>query len=109
MNFDEYQALARRTLSQDLEERERLAMTALGLVGEAGECSEAIKKHLFHGHTLDRAALTKELGDVLWYVAMLADSCGLSFDAIAEQNVAKLRARYPEGFSAAASVNRGET
>ncbi|HEY0735104.1 MAG TPA: nucleoside triphosphate pyrophosphohydrolase family protein [Herpetosiphonaceae bacterium] len=108
MNFNEYQDLARRTLSQDLDERERLAMTALGLVGEAGECSEAIKKHLFHGHPLDRPALAKELGDVLWYVAMLADSCGLSFDAIAEQNVAKLRARYPEGFSAAASVNRGE-
>lgn len=108
MNFDEYQALARRTLSQDLDARERLAMTALGLVGEAGECSEAIKKHLFHGHMLDRPALAKELGDVLWYVAMLADSCGLSLDAIAEQNVSKLRARYPEGFSAAASVNRDE-
>lgn len=108
MNFDEYQELARQTLSQDLDERERLAMTALGLVGEAGECSEAIKKHLFHGHPLDRQALAKELGDVLWYVAMLADSCGLSFDSIAERNVAKLRARYPEGFSASASVNRND-
>lgn len=109
MDFNEYQELARRTLSQDLDERERLAMTALGLVGEAGECSEAIKKHLFHRHPLDRSALARELGDVLWYVAMLADSCGLSFDAIAEQNVTKLRARYPEGFSVAASVNRDET
>ncbi|HEX6289477.1 MAG TPA: nucleoside triphosphate pyrophosphohydrolase family protein [Herpetosiphonaceae bacterium] len=109
MNFDEYQDSARRTLSAALDRRERLAMTALGLVGEAGECSEAIKKHLFHGHPLDQAALAKELGDVLWYVAMLADACGLDLESIAAQNITKLRARYPEGFSAQASIERDET
>ena len=109
MTFDEYQESARRTLSVTLAERDRLAMTALGLVGEAGECSEAIKKHLFHGHPLDQAAIAKELGDVLWYIAMLADTCGLSLSAIAAQNIAKLQARYPEGFSAQASIHRGET
>jgi NTP pyrophosphatase (non-canonical NTP hydrolase) len=108
VTFEEYQQAARRTLSQDLDERERLAMAALGLVGEAAECSEAIKKHLFHGHALDRSALARELGDVLWYIAMLADSCDLSLAAIAEGNIAKLRGRYPEGFSAAASLNRDE-
>ncbi len=109
MTFDEYQEAARRTLSVTLDERERLAMTALGLVGEAGECSEVIKKHLFHGHPLDRAAVTKELGDVLWYIAMLADVCGLSLSVIAAQNIAKLQARYPEGFSTQASLIRDET
>jgi NTP pyrophosphatase (non-canonical NTP hydrolase) len=109
MTFDEYQDWARRTLSQELNQRERLAMTALGLVGEAGECSEAIKKHLFHGHALDHAALAKELGDVLWYVAMLADSCGLSLGSIAAQNIDKLRVRYPDGFSTQASMERCES
>jgi NTP pyrophosphatase (non-canonical NTP hydrolase) len=106
MTFDEYQRLARRTLSDDLDPRERLAMTALGLVGEAGECSEAIKKHLFHHHPLDQTALAKELGDVLWYLTMLADACDLDLGAIAEQNIAKLRARYPDGFSTRASLDR---
>ncbi len=109
MTFDEYQEAARRTLSVTLDERERLAMTALGLVGEAGECSEAIKKHLFHGHPLDQAVIAKELGDVLWYIAMLADACGLSLSSIAAQNIAKLQARYPEGFSSQNSLHRSET
>ncbi|MDQ5828208.1 MAG: nucleoside triphosphate pyrophosphohydrolase family protein, partial [Chloroflexota bacterium] len=86
----------------------RLTMTALGLAGEAGECSEAIKKHVFHGHPLDRDAMRDELGDVLWYLAMLADACGLRLDDIAAHNVGKLRARYPAGFSPHASINREE-
>lgn len=108
MTFDEYQQLARRTITHDLAERERLTMTALGLVGEAGECSEIVKKHVFHQHPLDRTALEKELGDVLWYVAMLADTCGLSLDDVVAHNIAKLLARYPDGFSAAASQTRPE-
>jgi NTP pyrophosphatase (non-canonical NTP hydrolase) len=108
MDFHQYQERARRTVRLDLDPRERLTMTALGLIGEAGECAEAIKKHVFHDHPLDPAAMAKELGDVLWYVAMLADSCGLDLEAIAAGNVAKLQTRYPEGFSAAASIERRE-
>ena len=98
MTFDDYQALARRTMNTALDEHEARTMTALGLVGEAGECSELIKKHVFHNRALDRDDLQAELGDVLWYVAMLADACGLSLGEIAAHNVEKLRQRYPEGF-----------
>jgi NTP pyrophosphatase (non-canonical NTP hydrolase) len=108
MQLSEYQELARRSMSQQLDDPQRLTMTALGLMGEAGECGEVIKKHVFHGHPLDQAGMAKELGDVLWYVAMLADTCGLQLDAIAEQNIAKLRMRYPDGFSEAASRERQE-
>ena len=51
----------------------------------------------------------KELGDVLWYVAVTADAYGLDLDDIAEANIAKLKARYPEGFDTARSRNRPET
>ncbi len=98
MTFEEYQALARRTMNTALDEWNARTMTALGLVGEAGECSELIKKHVFHNRALDRDDLRAELGNVLWYAAMLADACGLSLDDIAAHNVEKLRARYPEGF-----------
>ncbi len=74
-------------------------MAALGLTGEAGECSELIKKHVFHDRLLDREDLRSELGDVLWYLAMLADACGLRLSDIAASNVDKLRDRYPEGFA----------
>jgi NTP pyrophosphatase (non-canonical NTP hydrolase) len=98
VTFEEYQALARRTMNAAINEQERLTMTALGLTGEAGECSELIKKHIFHNRPLNRDHLRSELGDVLWYVAMLADACGLSLDEIAQGNVEKLRGRYPGGF-----------
>jgi NTP pyrophosphatase (non-canonical NTP hydrolase) len=98
MTFEEYQVLARRTMNTALNEQDARTMTALGLVGEAGECSELIKKHVFHNRALDRDELRAELGDVLWYLAMLADACGLSLQEIAAHNVEKLIQRYPEGF-----------
>ena len=67
-----------------------------------------IKKWVYHGHDLDRVKLMKELGDILWYVAMMCESFGFSMDAIMQMNIDKLNARYPEGFSEQASINRKE-
>lgn len=83
--------------------RDGLAQFALGMTGEAGEAAELVKKHLFHGHDLDRKALCEELGDVLWYVAALAHAADIPFDEVARFNEAKLRARYPSGFRKMAS------
>lgn len=106
MRLDEYQALAARTSQPDQPIRDRLAMDSLGLNGESGEVADIVKKALFHGHPLDREQIGKELGDVLWYVADAASAIGLSLEDIARGNIAKLRARYPEGFSSEASQRR---
>lgn len=108
MTFDDYQALAERTANPTMPQADRLTNFALGLAGEAGETVDYLKKVLFHGHPLDRSTLEKELGDVLWYVATLATSVGLSLDAVASANIAKLKARYPDGFSPEASMARKE-
>lgn len=79
---------------------------ALGLTGEAGEVSDMIKKNIFHGHELDREALVKELGDVCWYVALLCEAIDVSLEEVLTKNIDKLKARYPEGFSESASINR---
>lgn len=81
-------------------------MGALGLAGEAGEVADLLKKSLFHGHQVDPATLRKELGDVLWYIAALATMSGLTLEEIAAANIEKLRRRYPQGFSEAASRAR---
>jgi NTP pyrophosphatase (non-canonical NTP hydrolase) len=107
MTLDEYQAEALRTAASSLGTHD-LTVRTLGLCGEAGEFADLVKKFVGHGHDLDHGAARKELGDVLWYVATLADSLGCSLDAIAQLNVAKLRARYPAGFSVDASKHRGD-
>lgn len=105
MNLNEYQTLAMRTNSETESER-CLTLAALGLAGESGEFADEVKKHLFHGHPLDRERLQKELGDVLWYVASGCLALGVTLEEVAQANVDKLRARYPEGFDPERSRNR---
>lgn len=83
-----------------------LANAALGLAGEAGEVADHIKKHLYHGHALLPDALVLELGDVLFYVQLLCNAIGVSMDDVITRNEAKLKERYPNGFSSEASINR---
>lgn len=105
MGLDEYQRLAMRTHQPG---ELRLPCYALGVAGEAGEVADMVKKHLGHGHELDRDKLIKELGDVLWYVAGLAHLFDVSLSTVAEANVHKLEKRYPNGFSSEASLARAD-
>lgn len=107
MNANDYQNLALITAAKR-EPSHQLNNCALGLAGEAGEFTDHIKKHMFHGHELDSLYLKKELGDILWYVAVAAASLNIPLGEIMQTNVDKLRARYPAGFSAEASKNRAE-
>jgi NTP pyrophosphatase (non-canonical NTP hydrolase) len=98
MTLNEYQREVRRTAATTKDRATQECVLALGVAGEAGEVAELVKKHVGHGHAMDKAKLLKELGDVLWYVAALADHMNLSLDAVATANIAKLQARYPDGF-----------
>ena len=80
----------------------------LGLSGEVGELNDMIKKWIFHGHDLDYSNVEKEIGDVMWYVAMMCESFGWDLDEIMQMNVDKLKARYPKGFSDERANNRKE-
>ena len=106
MNFTDYQALAMRTKNRDLQPDLSAAIAALGLAGEAGETADYIKEVVGHGHTADADRIAKEIGDVLWYCASLCDEYGLDLQAVAEANIAKLRKRFPDGFSSADSIAR---
>ena len=91
----EYQMEARRTVRRALTEDQRLLDAAAGLAEEAGEVLSHVRKHLLQGRPLDRDALTLELGDALWCVAITADTLGISLEEVARRNVDKLRARHP--------------
>ena len=96
MNFNEYQNLALSTAIYP--RRYETIYPALGLCGEAGEVAEKIKKSIRDGLPYEqmnsfREDMTKELGDVLWYVAALASDLNISLDDVAEKNVQKLASR----------------
>lgn len=85
----------------------RLDHGAAGVGSEAGEIAEHVKHVRFHGKALDKEHLIKEAGDLLWYLAEMATGLGTTLEEIADRNVAKLRARYPEGhFTVGRSENR---
>ena len=123
MTGSEYQKLAMRT--NDGESTERLGFLTsidentvvdfgglingcLGLAGESGETLDMIKKWVFHEKELDKEHLKKEIGDVMWYVAMICESAGFDLDDVMQTNVDKLKARYPEGFDTYLANHRKE-
>ena len=107
MKANDYQKAALRTAST-LEPKDLVLNGALGLNGEAGEVADHIKKHLFQGHELDKENLAKELGDICWYIAIMAEGLGYDLESIMQMNVDKLMKRYPNGFEAERSLHREE-
>ncbi len=85
-----------------------LVCAIFGLTGEGGEVADIVKKQIFHGHMFDVDEIKKELGDVMWYVAMCCNVLNISLDDVMQGNIDKLRKRYPDGFSEQASINREE-
>ncbi|MBC8496847.1 MAG: nucleoside triphosphate pyrophosphohydrolase family protein [Anaerolineales bacterium] len=108
LTLNEYQSLASRTAGAGGDGQRRLIIAALGLAGEAGEFANIVKKLTAHGHDISPDILADELGDVMWYVAEAATAIGIPLGEIAQNNVDKLRKRYPEGFSEERSINREE-
>lgn len=109
MTPNEYQREAMRTAAgMDYSTMEPIVNAALGIAGEGGEVADIIKKHIFQGHELDREHVAKELGDVLWYIALGAHSIGYSLEDVMDMNVEKLRKRYPDGFESDRSIHRVE-
>ena len=109
MTINEYQAAALRTAQTDkLTASELLLNSALGLCGESGEVADLVKKHRFQGHDIDFDHIAKELGDISWYLAVGAYAIGYDLETILQMNVDKLKARYPDGFSADRSLHRAE-
>lgn len=110
MTVNDYQRKAGRTIPEKVaaDKDAMLVNGALGLCGEAGEVADIVKKFKFQGHDLNTAKVKDELGDVCWYIAMMATALGVSLEDILEQNILKLMRRYPDGFSAERSINRPE-
>jgi len=107
MTLDEYQ---KKALATAKDKNNELFHRVLGLVGEAGEIAEKIKK-LVRDHNTDLAKLdmddmAKELGDTLWYIATLADYFGFTLDEIGTRNIKKLADRDARNVISGSGDNR---
>ena len=105
MNMKDYQFKAMRTFPPQLNET-KIENGVIGLFGEGGEIADLYKKFKYQQHPLNREKMIEELGDVLWYCAMIATGLRTTLDKVAEQNVEKLMKRYPDGFDPDRSINR---
>lgn len=102
MTFDDYQKAAVTTALKSYDDPlMQNSVWVMGIAGEAGEVVEKWKKALAYreGHFSDEefADFKKELPDVIWYIAVLADSLGLSLDELMQENLAKLQSRKARG------------
>ena len=108
MTGKEYQKLAMRTCSIPYDNKEgRLQHAVFGLTSEAGEVAGILQK-VYQGHEFDKEHIKKELGDCLWMIAEACEALDLDMDDVMQTNIDKLKARYPEGFSADRSLHRKE-
>lgn len=109
MEFNEYQLKAIDTAIYPNMESNPYYPT-MGLVGEAGEIANKVKKIMRDkGGVIDeqtREDIQKELGDVLWYVAMVAFEFNLDLEDIAIKNIEKLAKRKEMGTITGSGDNR---
>lgn len=105
MTGTEYQKLAMRTCSVNDNKTDMMRHGIFGLASEAGEVSGIMQK-VYQGHEMCKDHMVKELGDCMWMIAEICESLDVSLDDVMETNIAKLRARYPDGFSPEKSLHR---
>jgi NTP pyrophosphatase (non-canonical NTP hydrolase) len=109
VDCDDYQRAALRT-ARAKDAPDEFMHLVLGLVGEAGEIAEKVKKLVRDNNSdlaqLDRDDMAAELGDVLWYAAVLADFLGLSMNDVAQRNVDKLADRQRRAVLGGSGDNR---
>ena len=111
MEANAYQRLAVNTAIYP--DDQAVVYPILGLCGEAGEVAEKIKKVLRSGRTFpfgatgdERVELLKELGDVQWYIANLANDLGFTLEDVMSRNLAKLGDRAQRGVIEGSGDNR---
>jgi NTP pyrophosphatase (non-canonical NTP hydrolase) len=113
MNIKEYQEQTNRTVPDTYKgmenahsSKQHLLHASLGLSTEVGEINDTIKKCCIYNQPLDTDNILEEIGDLLWYVSLLANQCDLLLEECLEYNITKLRIRYPEKFTEELAAKR---
>ena len=107
--FNEYGELCNRTVAPGKggrDDNDDLIHGVLGASSEVGELADQLKRFMYYGKPLDLVNLKEEVGDVMWYLALIAKSSGFTLQDCAEANIRKLAVRYPGVFPSAFGADR---
>jgi len=97
-NLKEYQKLCKKTAKRFFDKDKEILTWGLGIAGEAGDVAGCIKKTVSHGNN-QKEGIKENIGDTLWYLAMICNFYGWNLDDILKENINKLKKRYPKGFT----------
>jgi len=98
MTLKNYQKLCKKTAKSFRSKEKEILTLGLGIAGEAGDVAGCIKKTFSHGDD-QKEGLKENLGDTLWYIAMICNFFGWNLGDVMEENIKKLKKRHPKGFS----------
>jgi NTP pyrophosphatase (non-canonical NTP hydrolase) len=84
----------------------RINHAVVGLAGEVGELAQLLERWVYYGQSLSIPDVEEEVGDCLWYLALLCTAVGVPMERAMERNLAKLKARFPHKFTEEAAANR---
>jgi NTP pyrophosphatase (non-canonical NTP hydrolase) len=85
---------------------QKILHSIIGINTESGELSDIVKKYIFYGKDFDIANFKEELGDLLWYIAIGANACDTTIKQLMEENIDKLKKRYPSKFTEKDALER---
>jgi NTP pyrophosphatase (non-canonical NTP hydrolase) len=99
LSLKEYQKLVKRTAKGDYKSKsDEIANWGLGVAGEAGDLAGCIKKTIYHKND-QREGIRENVGDTMWYLAMICNFFGWNFEEVLAENIEKLKKRYSKKFT----------
>ena len=106
MELNKYQKWAEGMAKKDFGSREEeIFCWCLGLTGEAGDVASCVKKTFAHKKNV-KDGIRENLGDMMWYAAMICNFFGWDFSEVLEENMRKLKERYGDAGFNYKSVDR---
>jgi len=97
-NLKNYQLICRATAKKFDNPKEEIFTWGLGIAGEAGDVASCIKKTFAHDND-QKAGIRENIGDALWYAAMICNFFGWNMQEVLDENIEKLKKRFPAGFT----------
>jgi NTP pyrophosphatase (non-canonical NTP hydrolase) len=105
-NLKEYQKLCKKSAKKFEDKDKEILTWGLGIAGEAGDVAGCIKKTISHGND-QKLGIRENLGDTIWYIAMIFNFFNWNLDEVLGENIDKLKKRYPKGFTKENAKRKG--